>query len=1105
MLCFLAPALSFGQAVGSLTGQVKDRATDAPIANARVLIKQTGIQARSGASGTFRISSVPLATYVVVVEADGYQQVEIRNVLLERALAVNLDIYLNEASQGGTYIILHTPDLLAEDASGFAKNYSSADLTMLPYRNIDDVVRTQAGVISFDGQPGLYMRGNRASDVQYTLDGFNLDGDFHNNIPYLALNQLSVETGHMGAAYGDKMGGMVHLSLKSDAQRWFGLVEGQTSESFDAFGYNAITGAAGGPLLKGRVNLLLAGTYEDQFDSTPSALGQLRVKPEVLEDLRAFPMAFSGTDVEGNRVYLPIPFNLENGASLMVDNDGFPVLTDGHLTFSDGVTIDAQNLAPADIQLGPVQRASVLTPDAFSVEDALLGRQKENLLLLGNLSVKILPRTQLRIGALFNQQERDWFDETSNRRVLFAPEMTQRVDQEEQYLHVALRQRFSANTLLHFQGSYRSFSQTIYDPRLGENWENLFFYGDIDDPAFMFLSSYKFLSFENEIRIDDHGTPNDPSDDTEFTVRVPFFPAVYGDGNDPAGTDEVINSLVQIPGGRYNAFQQRSDARIRMSGYFTAGLGLHQVTIGGAYEKHTNRFWYINASNLAPFYADGNPERIDPLNPDFNQEGYTTYEELPLQLLDTTVGLYYGYDLRGQNEVDSEDFDTLLSQDPNKPLEHYNIAPYQSELLSGYVQDQFAWDGLVVEAGVRFQLFDNNTLTVIDPFFNRPVCRVRDLGNSFNGICGEGAVATGIGEDFAIFYSGSTIVGFRDTNGVYYDASGQVADAGTIQLQGQARVTSNVITRDMFTAYDADLIILPRISTRYHLNQNTTLFASYGHFAQAPNASAFATFGSFRSAGTLRNSGLTSEKLAKIELGFHQKWHEGVESTLAGFYNKGSDLIASSINRDLSYSRGIELGLFLAAQPFQVRLNYTLSYSEVEEIPRFFDQRHRLNLAFQLDTPAQFGPAIFGVHPFGKMQLHALLQAGSGFPYTLIEEPVSQVGGARLPTVASKVNELRMPGQVRADLHIARRFVYAGSAEAVLFLQVQNLFNRTNSNKVWPFTGQLDNDGYLAMPAGERYLGNTTPTGETLYRHRNRIPEWAGIPRLIRLGVRLAF
>ncbi len=413
------------------------------------------------------------------------------------------------------------------------------------------------------------------------------------------------------------------------------------------------------------------------------------------------------------------------------------------------------------------------------------------------------------------------------------------------------------------------------------------------------------------------------------------------------------------------------------------------------------------------------------------------------------------------------------------------------------------------------------------------------MGTQVNGVdCGSGTVPVGIEDNFAVFYSGDNIVGFRDIAGNYYDAMGAPSSVSTIRLNGQARQTNNNITQEMFKDFEPQLTLLPRVRTSYRLKDKSILFASYGLYAQAPSPFAFATLADFETTGSLNNTNLSFEHITKASLGFHHQITNQISASILGFYYRSKDLLTATeffgatpstfsgtINRDKSTTKGVEIGLTVTElKYFTADVNYTISFAEgpvgqvaesivflfesppnVSDVPQDFDQRHRLNATLQFATEANTGPEIIGLHPFANLNAKVVIQAGSGFAYTSVIEPFNLAGGRRSAMPASGLNALRMPSSMRIDLQIGREFFYANRTSATLFLLVQNLFDHTNINRVWPYSGQVNDDGFLSLPGGQRFLQDSPPNTETIYQHRNRIPTWTGIPRLIQLGLRLNF
>ncbi len=1117
-----------------MSGRVTDGSTGEGLPGANVIMQGTNIGATTDLDGNYVIIGIPVGTYAVQASFVGFAGETVNGVEINAGYTRELNFDLLPGIELDEVVVEYEQPLIQKDAVGSPKIVTSEQIVNLPVRGAADLAKIQAGVVSQEGSNTLNVRGGRGGEVTYYVDGIKF-GSGGVAIPQSAIEQQEMQLGNISARYGDVMSGVINITTKSGAPEFFGSLEGITSQQLDAYGYNLVSGTIGGPIIKNKLSFFLAGEYTFEEDGSPRAVGELKINDDVLDNLRAFPTAFRGSDANGNEVFMPIPVGLSDGASLPVDDNGVVIVNGGALSFSDGTSVAVPDgVAASGINLTPVLRAEYLTPDQYSVENGKRQRNNEELSLIGNMTLEVFENGRLRVGGRYRTTTFD--ANVSARRVLFTPEMTQISENENYQVYGTYTHRLSNTSFFQIQGDYsNSFSET-YDPRFGTGFNDFLEYGNIDNAAFAVLRGYKDLAFTSETRIDDHGTPDDPSDDTEFTVQIPVFNNTYGDGTGPSGTDEVVAGIVQVPGGRFNGYSKGRSEQFRVSGSFTGQYGLHQVEFGGEFEKDVNRFWQINAPLLSRFVADGNPEQIG--NDDPNPDGYSTYDEIPNQLINSAVG-YYGYDLRGQNEIDSENFGAFLNTDTSKPAADYNLKPYEPLYYGGYIQDKIEFNDIVLNLGLRADVFDNNVRVFKDRYARRPVCRAGDLGSTVNGVdCGSGSVPGNVGGDYTVFYSSDTVVGFRDTQGNFYTANGDETDAGQITLNGQARQTSNVITEDQFADYDPVLTIMPRIGVSFPVTDRAVFFASYGITSQRPSSRTFATLGAVRGTGTIDNTNLQPEKTTKYELGFRQRLGDRAALTISGFFNQIENLIqlrqirgatpnaySSYENVDFGTVKGLEFAFDLRrTNGFLANFNYTLSFADgtgsgdrttstivwIDETPPNFispldfDQRHNLNLSLDYRLGKGEGPEVFGINLFENFGVNVLAKAGSGFPYTPVVEPFS-VTESRAPVPAGGINSARMPWTNRVDIRVDRRFEVTGNASLTAFVWVQNLFNNNNTNQVWRYTGLPDNDGWLATPAGQRFVSESVPFAEAAYRHDIRNLSWVGIPRMTRIGLRLDF
>jgi hypothetical protein len=420
---------------------------------------------------------------------------------------------------------------------------------------------------------------------------------------------------------------------------------------------------------------------------------------------------------------------------------------------------------------------------------------------------------------------------------------------------------------------------------------------------------------------------------------------------------------------------------------------------------------------------------------------------------------------------------------------------------------------------------------------------VGDFGSSVNGVdCGTGSVPDGIGDRFAVFYGGDLQqpIGFRDLEGRFYDAAGQPAEAIDVLLRGTVRSTSTQIAEEMFEDYTPRLALLPRIAFHAPVGQRMALFAGFDVVSRRPTAGAFATLKDFAGTGALGNTNLRPAYTQKLEAGVRQVLTSRLVATATGFYYRGEDLsetrsfvgatpaIYTGQRNDGDRTvKGIELVFELRPSAgFGFHAHYTYSEAIGTEAglrspypllfaqeappppnaPLDHDVRHAVKLNAEYRLGPREGPELLGIHPLAQVGINLFVTASSSFPYTPVLEPWNLAEATRVATPIGGINNTRMNGMSRVDLRVDRRFSFGNErATAALFLWVQNLFDRQNIHNVWPYTGLAGTDGFLSTAAGTDWLATSPPQAEALYRHLTRVASWTGLPRLVRIGIRMDF
>lgn len=1125
LMLLIAPALAFAQNTGKIQGVVIDGDTGDPLPGATVALLGTQLGASTDVDGNYFIIGVPVGTYDVQASFVGYSSSMITGVEVSSGYtAQDINFSLSAGVELDEIVVEYERPLIQKDAIGVPKIVNAEDIVNLPVRGVTAVASIQAGVVSQEGSGTLNIRGGRGSEVTFFIDGVKVVGSAA--LPQAAVQEQEMIIGSISARYGDAMSGIINITTKSGSPKFFGSFEGVTSESLDDFGYNLASVALGGPLVGDKVNFFFAAEYTDQGDSSPRAVGELRLDRDVIDELDAFPVSMLGVDGEGNDVVIPVPATLAGGAligSQYVDNDGNVVAVDGVIGFNDGTTVNAPE---GTIISNPefVESAGRIDPSHFKLEDAKRGRGFNRLALNSNMTFNVIDNVRVRVGGRYVGSEQTSMQST--RSSIFAPDPVIVRDRTDVQFFTTWTHYLSNSTFYQLQVDYTDRTGKNYDPRFGDSFDDILRYGDFEDEAYATVRGYKNIRFTPETRIDNHGTPDDATDDTEFTVQIPRYEYRFDDGSFP--NSETVNSLVSPSGGLgpTTSLFRFHNTQLRVNTMATTQIGIHQLEFGGEFEKQTIRSHSVSGYSLSRFAADADgPEGLTT-----GETGFSSYDELTWTQLEARVG-YVGYNFRGTEEVDDENLTAYIADDTAGFGEAaYNVAPHEPIYYGGYIQDKIEFRDIVLNLGVRVDVFDNNTRVLFDRYSRLPIVRAGEAGLATNAI----------GEDFSVYYNAGAVEGFRDLNGDFYNVSGERVEAGEVLLSGaKPQNKSSIVTEEVFRDYEPQVTFMPRIGVSFPVTDQALFFARYGVVAQRPSSNNFSSLASMsRTSGGISNNGLEPEKTIEYELGFRQRLTARSALTISGFFRQIENLIqledlltaepvpyTSYSNRDFGTVKGFEFDFDLRrTNNVSMNANYTLSFAKgtgssstttstivwIDETPPNFispldfDQRHNLNLSLDYRLGKGQGPTVGGVKMLENFGVNVLLVSKSGLPFTPTTEPFSVIE-SKAPIPSGGINSDRTPWTNRIDLRIDRKFVVGDRTNLSAFIWVQNVLDSDNVFSVWRATGLPDDDGFLPTSGGETFLSGSLPVAEDLYRHRTRSLGNFGIPRLTRVGVRLDF
>ncbi|MGA2624800.1 MAG: TonB-dependent receptor [Bacteroidota bacterium] len=370
------------------------------------------------------------------------------------------------------------------------------------------------------------------------------------------------------------------------------------------------------------------------------------------------------------------------------------------------------------------------------------------------------------------------------------------------------------------------------------------------------------------------------------------------------------------------------------------------------------------------------------------------------------------------------------------PVENYNISPWEA---AAYAQDKMEFEGMIANAGLRFDLWAPNTT-----------------------------------------YYPDVVVPYRQ----YNDTGGWTYN------------------KDLVKKNNAPILgrLQPRVGVSFPVSVNTVFHLNYGAFMQRPSfqyvVSSQVQQGS-NNPLKLGNPNLQPEETNSYDMGVMEGLGSGFTLDVSGYYKDVKNLVETAtytsgsysystwFNRDYADIRGFRVALTKRVGAFTGSINYQFSvatgksattsnapvaYIEnpqthqlttdlqkvpVRDILLDFDRTHNLIINLGYTTPDEWGPKIFGVHPLEDFVLSTNSFLRSGRPYTSPNNP-------------TLINGARTPGEYNTDARLTKKIANFFGTTATVYVEVFNLFD----NKI------LNYSYLFATP-------NANTTTNTMRRYQN--------------------
>lgn len=1176
---------------GRVVGSVVDKTSREVIIQAKVeLIQADAViyTTLTDFDGEINLSPVDPGRYTVKVSYFGYNDYVLRDFQVVPVQQSNLKVEMvPESQQLGVVEIVYESDLIEEGRTQSGGRVTRESIENIPVRDVSRMAATVPGVSNTDEGQGTNFRGGRDDANIVIIDGVRVRGN--TNVPREAIESVEVITGGVPAQIGDAVGGITNVTTRGPSPVYFGTVELVSSTFLDDQDYNLAGLTIGGPILKdseGRpiMSFLLASEFQYEYEPRPYNIDPLRVKEDVLARMEETPIR---------------PSNVGQG-----------VLNEGNfLRSSDLEPIDArlnndnrQVRATGSVNIKTSSNTNVVIGGRFNWFRNMNGGFASSLMNWKNNSESFgtdysgFVRFRQSFGGgdsslISNAFYSIQVDYTRNNRKTWDPEHQ---DNLFRYGHIG-----------NFTTYQRRFYTYTTDEQTGVNaWVQQLYQ---DTAVYFTPSEYNPIRAnytESYYRFVDEGRIINNT----FNLNNIRQGGGLVNGDNP----QSIYGLFQAVGTNQSGYNLSRASQFRVTAQTTFDIGNHSLIAGLEFDQRTDRAYSVGANGLwtqmrllqnqailqldldnpiliydengvfqdtinynraydpsVPRTFDRNVREalglnpngtdfidIDSYDPDFFSLDMFSADEL-INVGGTQYVSYYGYDYLGNIQSGNptlNDFFTATDANGNfsRP-----IPAFQPLYMAGYIQDQFRFNDIFFNVGVRIDRFDANQPVLKDPYSLYPVRTAGEVRGT-----GIGEIPTSIGDDYVVYVNDinnpTSITGYRSGD-QWFDASGDplanpkdIADISGGIAQPYLLETTSEGRPDLgpegFEDYTPQVTFSPRISFQFPITEEASFFAHYDILVQRPtpglgrfNPFDYLQLDNLNNSGFFANPNLKPQRTTDYELGFEQLLTKRSLLRLSAFYREQRDLIQTvSINeaypityvtygnRDFSTVKGFIIGYELRrTSNITVNANYTLQFADGSGsgpnsganlarsgqpnlryiLPLDYDSRHQVTASIDYRYGNNDGPVLWDSHFLQNAGLNILATASSGQPYSARSTAYELTDGTNGVPLEGQINGSRKPWIFRVDITVNKVFPFENGDRFEVYLSVLNLFDTRNVLNVYAYSGDPDDDGWLASPQGQTSIAfrADAQSYSDLYNVAVNSPFNYTLPRRIRLGVRYNF
>jgi len=1118
---------------GSLRGTVTDKSNGETLPFANVVIKNESGEVLYGGTtdfdGKYNINPVEPGTYNVTCTFTGMAPVTLERIEISPNRATVRNFSMQQSSEVLTEVIIVDEAPLIDPTKNSVV-VGSEDIVNMAIRS-PVAAAGQAGGVTQDENGNINIRGSRSGGTVIFIDGVKVRGS--NNVPQGAVQQTEVITGGLPAQYGDAVGGIINVTTRGPSSEYFGSVETLTSVPFDDNDFTLAAITLGGPLFP-----------EFQNKKGANILGfLLAVEGDYSTDPRNTDIPYQKLDDDALASLRHTPISVDNSGTAINFNSEFITADQLSPINARPNSYNNQLRVNGNIQIRAAERTLLTLGGRWTYDNDKRGSYTNHIFNYNNNLHQISSD-----WSAFVRFRQSFLNDTSRNSIIKNAYYSIQLDYTSTSNEIFDRAHGDDVFRYGYTGKYEVQQTRDYVNLVTDSGSAAVFVGLRDTavkytPADFNRNRTRYVSTYFDLAEENPGLSTRTLEEIiGFGIPVNGFNprSAYGLwGN--VGSQQSINTL----GVTSAEYFKSQTGQFRLTASTSFDVKDHSLIVGFEYEQRNDRAYAIDATNLwirmrqfqnqpnseldldnpiLLFDDDGNfqdtvdfnfsysendasrfaeqirlklgldPEGVDQINIDALDPSIFSLDMFSADELINPNGArgvsYYGFDHTGQVVDGNPDITEFFTARDDKGRFTRPVGAFRPIYMAGYIQDQFVFNDLNFNVGLRVDRFDLNQSVLRDPYILFPSYTVGELSGT--ELAGS-SVPANIGQDYAVYVSdfdlaNAEIVGYRSGD-QFFDASGEaISDPGLLANAAGGNIKpalkpgfqntedgANTLPAESFQDYEPQTVVMPRIAFNFPITDEALLVAHYDILAQRPGADQsrldpfdYLDLLNLSNTGVVANPNLRPQRTIEYELGFKQALNKTTALKVSAFYRETRDLLQivnfpqaypityiSFGNRDFGTVKGFTLE-FNRRRENNVKIdaNYTLQFADgtgssattglnlarVGQAglrtlqPLNFDVRHVFFMRFDYryrSGRAYNGPVWFDKKIFENAGINLTANAQSGRPYTKRDRafPLTTPNPSSITQVEGQINGSRLPWQITFDARINKMFTIKRSGE----------------------------------------------------------------------------